>query len=65
MNEKNTAEWCRVGVNNKPGDPKKYIVAKYDEVTQALWYWGSWDDLTKAKEVAEELYNGIVVERID
>ena len=58
-------EWCRVGVINQPDDSRKYIVARYDGVTQALWYYGSWDDLKKAREVAEEFYNGIVVERID
>lgn len=59
------AELYRVGVNNVPDDPRKYIVARFDETTHALWYYGSWDDLKKAKEVAEELYNGIVVERVD
>lgn len=59
------AEWCRVGVNNQPDDPKKFIVARYDGVTHALWYWGSWDDLKKAREVADGFDNGIVVERID
>lgn len=59
------AELYQVGVNNAPDDPRKYIVARFDETTHALWYYGSWDDLTKAKEVAEEFYNGIVVERVD
>lgn len=59
------AERCRVGVNNQTDDPRKYIVARFDETTHALWYYGSWDDLKMAKEVAKELYNGIVVERVD
>lgn len=54
-----------MGVNNQPDDSRKYIVARYDEFTQALWYWGSWDDLKKAREVAGGFDNGIVVERID
>lgn len=65
MKEKNMAEWCRVGVNNQPDEVCKFIVARFDETTHALWYYGSWDDLKKAREVAEEFYNGIVVERID
>ena len=55
----------QVEVNNCTDNPRKYIVARYIEATHDLWYYGSWDDLKKAKEVAEELYNGIVVERVD
>lgn len=55
----------RVRVNNAPDEVNKFIVARFDETTHALWYYGSWDDLKMAKEVAEELYNGIVVERVD
>ena len=53
-----------VEVQNVPENPKKYIVARYDSNTLALWYWGSWDEKYKAQIAAEEI-TGIVVERID
>lgn len=51
-----------VEVNNVPENPEKYIVATVCDCD--LWYWGSWNNESKAKDVANEI-GGIVVERID
>ena len=51
-----------VKVNNLPKSPKEYIVVRY--VENDFWYWGSWDDESKAKEVAQEI-SGIVLNRVD
>ncbi len=46
-------------VKNLPDYPlRKYVVARpFDGV---LWFWGTWDDKDKAREVAREM-NGVVV----
>lgn len=51
-----------VEVNNVPNNPEKHIVATVCDCD--LWYWGSWNDENKAKDVANEI-SGIVVERMD
>lgn len=53
----------KVEVNNIPNETSRFVVARF--VTNELWYWGSWDNLEEAKRVAEELENGIVVERVE
>lgn len=50
-------------VNNIPNETSRFVVARF--VANELWYWGSWDNLEEAKRVAEELENGIVVERVE
>lgn len=52
---------CKVYINNMPQKTEKYVVARFDEDGKELWYWGSWDDVVRAKEVAEEV-GGIVTE---
>lgn len=54
---------CQVIVNNVPNDTEKYIVARYSEETNVLWYWGSWDNKDDAAECAKNV-NGIVVRRV-
>ena len=48
-----------VNIQNASRDSERYIVARL--VDGALWYWGSWDDVDKAYEVAEEFDNAIVL----
>ena len=43
-------------------DPKRYIVARLED--GLLWYWGSWDDVDKAYEVAEEFDNALVCVKV-
>lgn len=52
----------KVEVNNIPNETRRFVVARF--VANELWYWGSWDNLEEAKRIAEELENGIVVERV-
>ena len=57
------AELYQVEVNNVPDDALEYIVARYDNVTQSLWFWGSWDKENEARKKALEVGNAIVVRR--
>lgn len=52
----------QVEVNNVPDDALEYIVARYDNVTQSLWFWGSWESEAQAREIAKFM-DGIVVRR--
>lgn len=53
----------RAEIKNLPAYPlKHWIVARYDENTKALWFYGSWDEKPEADRVAAELGNGMVVE---
>ena len=58
------AELYQVEVNNVPDDALEYVVARYDNVTQSLWFWGSWDKENEARKKALEVGNAIVVRRI-
>ena len=54
----------QVEVNNVPQTVNKYVVARFDEHTNALWFYGSWNDEIKAKDVAIEV-GGLVIRRMD
>ena len=52
---------CKINVENVPGEMElsgKWIVARQDK--GYLWYWGSYETIARAKEVAEEI-GGVVV----
>lgn len=51
-----------VNVKNVPESVRRWVVARYDENTKALWYYGSWDEKADAEKVVDELYNGLLVE---
>lgn len=55
----------RVDVKFTPDDVKKWIVAKRDKYTADLWYFESFDEEKRAHDLAEELDDGVVVERVD
>jgi hypothetical protein len=57
-------QYFQVEVMNTPEIVEKYVVARFDENTNQLWFYGSWNDEIKAKDVAIEI-DGIVVRRID
>lgn len=59
------AELYQVEVNNVPSDSLEYVVARYDNVTQSLWFWGSWDKESEARKIALEVGNAIVVRRTE
>ena len=48
------------GTLGAPAHPHKYIVARESE--GFYWYWGSWEDVTRASEVAK-IENGVVFDR--
>ena len=50
----------QVQINNVSENCKRYIVARISECE--LWFWGSWDDLDKAREAAKDI-DGIIIER--
>lgn len=51
----------KVELNNAPEKIKeRYVVGRY--VDCELWYFGAWDNVEIAKEVAIEIGNGIVLE---
>ena len=57
------AKVCVVEVRNMPDvSSKPYVVARFDESTNALWYWGAWDEEERANEVAKEI-GGLVLEK--
>jgi len=57
-------QYFQVEVMNTPEIVEKYVVGRFDENTNQLWFYGSWNDEIKAKDVAIEI-GGIMVRRID
>lgn len=49
-----------IKINNEPETARLYIVAR--NVDDSLWYWGSYNDEAKAREVASQI-GGIVVRK--
>lgn len=47
-----------------PDDVKRWVVARRDEYTAELWYYESYDDETRAHDIAEELDDAIVLESV-
>lgn len=56
-------ELFQVEVNNVPKDSKEWIVARWSPVSHDLWFSGSWNKETQAREIAK-MIDGIVVRRI-
>jgi len=53
-------------VKNTPKVVKNgWIVARRDDYTGALWYYGRYDTEQEAENVALELNNGIVLESVN
>ena len=53
-------------VNNLPTHSlRRWVVVRYDETTQKLWYYANFDDKGMADIMAHELDNGLVVENTD
>lgn len=63
MSEINMDVVCQAVVNNCPEDTLECVVARIDETTMELWYWGSYDNYPQAQEIAKFL-GGIVVRRM-
>jgi len=56
----------KANVENTPKDVKsQYVVARRDDYTAELWYYGEYDDEQQAYDVAIELDNGVVLERVE
>lgn len=53
---------CIADVRNTPEMAAQYIVARFDDHTNALWYWGSFGTREKADEIAAEI-GGMVLRR--
>jgi len=51
----------RVMVHNVTDGEEKFVVARYSEEDNSLWYWGRYPDKEKAFKVAEEI-GGLVLE---
>jgi hypothetical protein len=43
-----------------PKDADKYVVARWDKDTSALWFYGSWNNKEQAQEISK-MIDGIVV----
>jgi len=53
-------------VNNTPKDVKTgWMVARRDDYTAELWYYGVFETEERAQNVALELENGIVLESVN
>lgn len=52
-----------VEVKNVPDYAEKhpFWVVRFDDNTRALWFYGAWDDKTKAEQCVEETMNGLLV----
>ena len=54
-----------VTVNNLPTHSlRRWVVVRYDDVNQELWYYANFDDKEIADLSAKELSNGLVVENV-
>ena len=52
---------CKVEVKNTPYKKRQgFMVARKNGTD--LWYYGTYESLAKAKRVAEELGNGVILE---
>lgn len=52
-------------VRNTPDHVKTgWVVARRDDYTAALWYYGTYDDKKQAEDIAIELENGVVLESV-
>lgn len=52
-------------VKNTPKDVKNgWMVARRDDYTAELWYYGTYETEERAENVALELENGIVLESV-
>lgn len=52
-------------VNNLPPHSlRRWVVVRYDDVSQELWYYANFDDKEIADLSAKELSNGLVVENV-
>ena len=52
-------------VKNTPTDVKTgWVVARRDDYTAELWYYGRYDDRKQAEDIAIELENGVVLESV-
>lgn len=40
---------------------EKYVVARFDESSHQLWFYGSYKTEERANEVLRELWNGLIV----
>ena len=53
-------------VKNTPANVKTgYMVARRDNYTAELWYYGVYDEEKRAYDIALELENGIVLESVE
>ena len=53
-------------VKNTPADVKTgWVVARRDSYTAELWYYGNYETEKRAYDVAQELDDGVVLERTD
>lgn len=57
-----TGRYMQVRVENVDEETEKYVVARFDEHTNKLWYYGSWPNKDRAEAVASQIGNGVVVE---
>lgn len=55
---------CITEVLNVPNNSRPYIVARYTEFDNNLWFHSAWDDVGKARETAVQVA-GLVVIRQD
>jgi len=52
-------------IKNTPKVVKSgWVVARRDDFTAELWYYGTYDTEERAYEVAQELDNGVVLESV-
>ena len=51
----------KVTVHNVTDGEEKFVVARYSEEDNSLWYWGRYPDKEKAIKAAEEI-GGLVLE---
>ncbi len=57
-------QYLQAKVNNLPKEVEKYVVARIDDDSRELWYWGTWTEEDDAVRAAKKL-EGIVLERMD
>ena len=53
-------EIMEVSVKNVPTIHNRYVVARVGQ--GELWFWGSYDDLDRAREVAYMIPDGVILE---
>lgn len=57
-------QYLQAKVNNLPNEIDKYVVARIDDFTREMWFWGTYNDKSRAEKAVRDV-DGVILERMD